>query len=396
MTRDRDVVIVGLGALGSAAAYWASCRPGVRVLALEQFAIGHDHGASQDVSRIIRLSYHRTDYVRLARRAYACWDEVERASGTRVVVRTGGLDIGPAEPADGVAIDLGDYAAAMTAEGVPFQRLDAGEIMRRHPAWRLDDDHVGLFQPDAGLADPSIGNEAHRRLAVAHGAELREHARVVALEPSGEGTTVVLDSGERIGAGEVIVAADAWTARLLAPLGLSLPLTITQEQVSWFTPRARPERFEPARFPVWIWMDEPSFYGFPAYGHPGPKIGQDVGGREVTPDTRTYARDEDAHARVMAFLAARLPDMAVEPFRTKTCLYTLTPDRDFVVDRVPGAPGVQVVLGSAHAYKFASVLGRVLVERALDGASPADPELGAFRLDRPALTDPAAPRTFVV
>ncbi len=198
MRRDWDVVVVGLGALGSAAAYWLSRRPGLRVLALERFEIGHSYGASQDVSRIIRLSYHRPDYVRLAKRAYETWAEVERDSGTQVVFRTGGLDVGPREKDHGVEIDLDAYVDAMTAEGVPFETLDAAEIMRRFPAWRLGDEHVGLFQADAGLADPSRGNVAHRDLAAAHGATLREHAPVARIEDAAGEVTLVLEDGERI------------------------------------------------------------------------------------------------------------------------------------------------------------------------------------------------------
>jgi sarcosine oxidase len=394
--RDWDVVVVGLGALGSAAAYWLSRRPRVRVLALERFEIGHSYGASQDVSRIIRLSYHRPDYVRLARRAYETWAEVERESGIQVVFRTGGLDVGPRAKDHGVEIDLDAYVDAMTAEGVPFETLDAAEVMRRYPAWRLGDEHMALFQPDAGLADPSRGNVAHRELAVAHGATLRDQAPVARIEDAAGEVTLVLEDGERLTAGKVILATDSWSNDLLAPLGATLPLTITQEQVSWFTPRVDPALFAPERFPVWIWMHEPSFYGFPTHGHPGPKIGQDVGGREVTSTTRTFDRDEDAHARVMAFLAGHLPGMAVDPFLTKTCLYTLTPDRDFVVDMLPEHPDVHLVLGSAHAYKFASVLGRIMAERVMDGTSPSEPELEGFRIDRPVLRDPGPVGTFVI
>jgi monomeric sarcosine oxidase len=393
---DVDVAVVGLGALGSAAAYWCSRRAGVRVLALERFEIGHRNGASEDVSRIIRRSYHRRDYVRLTARAYETWAEVERASGSQVVFRTGGLDVGPSEPGEGIAIDIDDYAAAMGAEGVPFERLDAGEVMRRWPAWRLGEGDIGLYQPDAGIADPSRGNAAHRRLAAAQGAELRAHAPVAAIEPSGGEATVLLDDGRRVTAGRVIVAADAWTNELLAPLGSSLPLTITQEQVSWFTPTVDPALFAPDRFPIWIWMDEPSFYGFPTHGHPGPKIGQDVGGREVTPATRTFERDQAAHRRVLDFLEAHLPGMAGEPFLTKSCLYTLTPDRDFVLDTLPGHPEVLVALGSAHGYKFASVIGRILAELAFDGATPSAEEIGAFRLDRPILGEAEPATTFVI
>jgi sarcosine oxidase len=304
--------------------------------------------------------------------------------------------VGPRETGEGVAIDIGEYSQAMIAEGVLFETLDGPEVMRRWPAWRLDDGHVGLFQADAGLADPSRGNLAHRRLATAHGAVLRERAPVTRIEDAGGETTVELEDGERLTAGRVIVAADAWTNDLLEPLGVHLPLTVTQEQVSWFTPAGDPAQFDPARFPIWIWMDEPSFYGFPTHGHPGPKIGQDVGGRRVTPATRTFERDEAALGRVQAFLEARLPAMAGEPFLTKTCLYTLTPDRDFVLDAVPGAPNVLVALGSAHGYKFASVIGRIMAELALDGTTPSAGEIEAFGFERPALAGSTEPATFVI
>ena len=396
MTRDWDVVVVGLGALGSAAAYWCSRRTGLRVLALERYEIGHTNGASEDVSRIIRRSYHRRDYVRLTARAYEAWAEVERESASQVVFRTGGLDVGPRETAEGVAIDIGEYARAMSAEGVPFETLDGPEVMRRWPAWRLDDGHIGLFQGDAGLADPSRGNLAHRRLAAAQGAVLQDRAPVSRIEDAGGEATLILEDGERLTAGKVIVATDAWTNDLLDPLGVSLPLTVTQEQVSWFTPGGDPALFDPARFPIWIWMDEPSFYGFPTHGHPGPKIGQDVGGQRVTPATRTFERDEAALGRVKAFLEARLPGMAGEPFLTKTCLYTLTPDRDFVLDAVPGHPDVLVALGSAHGYKFASVIGRIMAELAFDGATPSAGDIEAFGFDRPALAASTAPATFII
>jgi sarcosine oxidase len=219
---------------------------------------------------------------------------------------------------------------------------------------------------------------------------------VVSIAEDGGEAVLELESGERITAGSTVLATDSWTNELLEPIGAALPLTVTQEQVSWFTPRVDHALFAPERFPVWIWMHEPSFYGFPTHGQPGPKIGQDVGGREVTNATRTFERDEDAHARVMAFLGEHLPGMAVHPFLTKTCLYTLTPDRDFVVDTVPGHSSVHVLLGSAHAYKFASVLGRIIAERIVDGSSPSEPELEAFRFDRPALHGQGAARTFII
>ncbi len=385
--RDWDVIVVGLGALGSAAAYWASTRPGTRVLGLERFELGHANGASADHSRIIRLSYHRPDYVRLAKRAFATWAEVQaEAGGDPIVTVTGGLDLWPPDP----AIPMADYTDSLAAEHVPFETLDGAEVRRRWPQWRLDDGVRAMWQAQGGLADPYRGNAAHRRLATERGAALRDRTPVTAIRAAAGGYEVDV-AGETHGAARVILTADAWTNGLLAAFDRQLPLTVTKEQVTYFA-APDPARFAPDRFPVWIWMDEPSFYGFPTYGEAGPKAAQDVGGQPVDPDTRTFDRDEAAFERVRAFLLDHLPEAIGPPILTRTCLYTLTPDRDFVVDHLPDAPGVVVGLGAAHGFKYASVLGRILAELAIDGSSPSDGELGAFRIDRPLLLE-AEPAT---
>jgi sarcosine oxidase len=389
---EWDAIVVGLGAIGSGAAYWLSRALGDRVLGLEQFALGHGNGAGQDHSRIIRLSYHRPDYVRLARRAYGAWAQVEAESGTTIVTKTGGLDIGPY---DG-AIPLSDYTESMTAETVPFEHLTGPEIVRRWPQWRLGDEHHGLYQPDAGIADPNRANAAHQRLARARGATLLDRTPVTRLRSLADGTVEVeLGAGAVHRTPRVVIAADAWTNDLLASFDRRLPLTIIQAQVTYLAV-ADPAVFAPDRFPIWIWMDDPSFYGFPTYGEPGPKSAEDVGGDEVTPATRTFERNEVGHRRLMDFLERHLPGQVAPEIYTKTCLYTLTPDRDFVVDRLPDVPAVQVVLGAAHAFKYASVLGRILAERAVDGASPSEPELGRFRIDRPILLEANPATSFLV
>jgi sarcosine oxidase len=390
--RDWDVIVVGLGALGSAAAYWASTRPGTRVLGLERFELGHANGASADHSRIIRLSYHRPDYVRLAKRAYTTWREVEsEAGGDPIVTVTGGLDLWPADP----AIPMDDYTDSLTAEGVPFERLDAAEVMRRWPQWRLRDDVTAMWQAKGGLADPFKGNAAHRRLATERGATLMDRTPVDAIRPLPGGAYAVDAAGTTYETARVIVTADAWTNELLASFDRRLPLTVTKEQVTYFA-APDPAAFGPDRFPVWIWMDEPSFYGFPTYGEAGPKTAQDCGGQPTTPETRTFERDDAAFQRVHDFMAEHLPGALGPPILTRTCLYTLTPDRDFVVDRLPEAPGVLVGLGAAHGFKYASVLGRVLVELAIDGSSPSDGELAAFGIDRPILLESAPATNWMV
>ncbi len=387
MQRDWDAIVIGLGGIGSAAACWLSARPNLRVLGLEQFEMDHPNGASRDHSRIIRLSYHRRDYVRLAKRAYEAWAEVEAAAGRAVVTRTGGIDLYPA----GGVTDIADYTGSMDAEGVPYERLDADETMRRWPQWRLDGDTQAVYQPASGIADPFKGNAVHRELATARGATLLDRTPVVAVRPDHGEYDVEVADGTVFRTGRIVIAADAWTNQVLRGFGRRLPLTVTREQVTYFA-CPDPAAFAPERFPIWIWMDEPSYYGFPTYGEAGPKAAQDVGGEECTPETRTFDVNEAAHARVRGFLEEHLPGAVGPDILTRTCIYTLTPERDFVVDTLPDHPGVAVVLGAGHGYKFASVLGRILSELVVDGSTPSRPELEAFAIDRPMLLEanPAA------
>jgi sarcosine oxidase len=377
-----DVIVVGCGGLGSAAAYWLSTRLGGGVLALEQFDLGHSNGSSQDHSRIIRRSYHDAIYTRLADDAYRLWRDVEQESGVGLVLRTGGLDLGRA----GVTgpKDIRHCAASMAAEGVPFDELDAAEIMRRWPQFRLDDDVVGLFQAEAGIVDPGKANAVHVALARRNGAEIRTGVTVRALRSRRDSVEVVTDDGV-LSAGRVVVAAGAWTNRLLDGLGLRWPLTVTQEQVTYFaTPHLR--EFSPDRFPVWIWRAAEGFYGFPVYGEVATKAGQDAGGREVTAESRTFDPDTGMRDRLVGFLERTIPRFTGPELRTKTCLYTMPRDRHFVVDAVPGNDRITVVVDAGHAFKFATLLGRILSDLAIDGRSPHD--LTAFSATRPALTDP--------
>ncbi len=179
------------------------------------------------------------------------------------------------------------------------------------------------------------------------------------------------------------MCADAWTNDVLAGLDAQVPLEVTHEQVTYFRPED-PAPFEPGRLPLWIWMDDPSFYGFPCYGEATVKAAQDCGGPPVDPETRGF--DESAPMRdLLADHVRRTLPGAGPPVRSVRCLYTLTPDRDFVLGPVPGHPAVVVGLGAAHGFKFAPTLGRMLADLALGEAEPRD----TFRLDRAALTDPA-------
>jgi sarcosine oxidase len=387
MRHEYEYVVIGLGGIGSGAAYWLARRAGADVLGLEQFEIGHTRGASQDHSRIIRLSYHTPGYVELAKQAYAAWDVLERDANEKLIVKTGGLDFAPRIS----KIPMSDYIVSLTAAGVPFEHLDAGEIMKRWPQFRLSDDIHGLYQSASGIAPAAKCNAAHQRLAREHGAMLRERTQVSSIRETG-GEIEVVASGAVFRCRKLILAVDAWTNHLLAHFDVRLPLTITQEQVVYFaSPRAAD--FAPDRFPIWIWLDDPCFYGFPTFGEPGPKAAQDVGGDEVTPDTRTFEANPITLQRVTDFLAKYIPGALGPIIAAKTCLYTLPPDRDFVLDSLPGHENVFVVLGAAHGFKFASLFGKILSELAIDGSTAS--HIAPFKIDRPILRLENPPKNFM-
>jgi sarcosine oxidase len=388
MKRDFEYVVLGLGGWGSAAAYWLSRRAGAEVLGLEQFELGHVRGESQDHSRIIRLSYHTPGYVELAKHAYRAWAEVAADAGEELVLKTGGLDFAPRES----AIPLTNYSGSMDAAGVPYEHLDAAEIRRRWPQFTVTDDIHGLYQPESGIAMAARGNAAHIRMARAHGATLRDQAPVERLRPVG-GEIEVTAGGTTYRCRRLVIAAGAWSNGALTHFGLHLPLRVTKEQVTYFATPHQAE-FQPDRFPVWIWMDDPCFYGFPSFGEAGPKAGQDAGGLEVGPDTRTFEPDQAALARTVEFLGKYIPRALGPIIYTKTCLYTLTPDRDFVIDTVPGHANVAVGIGGGHGFKFASLIGRILSELAIDGRT--EQNIEPFRIDRAILQLANPPANYMV
>ncbi|MGB4872649.1 MAG: N-methyl-L-tryptophan oxidase [Candidatus Promineifilaceae bacterium] len=374
MKQDFEYIVLGLGGIGSGALYWLARQAGGEVLGLEQFEIGHARGGSQDHSRIIRLSYHTPGYVALAKAAYAAWTAVETDLGESLIVKTGGLDLFPAN----AAIPSGDYTASMDAGGVPFDWLTAAEVMARWPQFRLTDDVQALYQAESGIAPAAKCNAAHLKLAQQYGAVVQDGVGETAVT-SHNNAIEVRANGETYRCRKLIVANGAWTNHTLAQFGRKLPLTVTQEQVVYYhTPHAAD--FMPDRFPIWIWMDEPSFYGFPVYGEAGPKAAQDVGGEVVTAESRSFAPNPALQQRVDEFVQRILPRAYGPPILSKTCLYTLTPDRDFVIDTLPENPNVIVAVGAGHAFKFASVIGRILSELALKGTT--DQDISAFRINR--------------
>ncbi|MDH3293749.1 MAG: FAD-dependent oxidoreductase, partial [Acidimicrobiia bacterium] len=365
--------------------------------------LGHVRGASHDHSRIIRRSYHTSAYVRLAASAYDAWREVEADADLTLITRTGGVDLFPAN----AAIDPRPYRNSLDANGVEYEWLDGDEVRRRWPAFTqgtlVDDAAFAIHSAATGIVPANRGAATLRRLAVEHGAELRANSPVLRVHPGqGEVEVVTVDGGGRpisVTCGSVVVCTDAWTNRLLEPLGHRVAMAVTREQVSYFPvrPAQRLDDLAVGRFPVWIWMDDPSYYGFPMHGPAEVadriKGSEDCGGPEIDPDTRGFDPDAGMEQRLGRFMADLLGDRFGRP-KTTTCLYALTADRDFVVDRLPDHPEVVVGLGAAHGFKFAAWFGRVLADLALSGRRSAD--LVPFAIDRSGLRRPIDRQAWLV
>lgn len=382
MKRSYDFIVLGCGGLGSAALYWLSRLVGDRVLGLEQFRLGHEYGASQDHSRIIRLSYDDPAYAALTPFTYIAWKELEAESGIQLVYQTGGLVFGPSDMRG--ESDVTRYTVAMRRQGIPFETLSATEAMRRFPQFNLRAGDEIIYQAHSGFVDARKANAVHATLARGRGATILDETQVEQIEAEGEGVHLKTSAGD-FHCKRLVIAAGGWTNKLLENVGIHLPLTVTEEQVTYFaTPHLRD--FSPERFPVWIWHGEDVFYGFPVYGEVATKAGQDLGGDVVTVDTRTFKPNPRPLEKLQNFLEERIPDFLGPQLYTKSCIYTMPPDRGFVIDTLPTFPQISVAIGAGHAFKFASLIGFILSELATEVRSSYD--ISAFSLSRPAITDP--------
>jgi sarcosine oxidase len=372
---DYDVIVAGVGGMGSATVAELA-RRGARVLGLDAASIPNDVGSSHGVNRIIRLAYMEDPrYVPLLRRAYERWRDLERQAGETILVITGGVDVGP-PGSENVAGAL----EACRVHGLEHEVLDAAGLTTRFPGFTVPASYLAVYQPDAGFVLSERAIAAQARLALAAGADLRGHEAVVEWWPEGDGVRVRTRRAT-YRARRLVVSAGAWVGRVLPALaGLAIP----ERQVLRWSRVRRPERFAPGAFPVFI-LDVPEgrFYGFPEYGIPGFKLGlYHHRGEVVDPETwdRHHLEPED-EAVLRAATARYFPDADGPTLTLKTCLFTNTPDEHFIIDRLPGVPQVVVVSPcSGHGFKFASVVGEIAADLALEGATGHDIDM--FRIDR--------------
>lgn len=373
MPTPHDVIIVGLGAMGSAAAAHLA-RRGATVLGLDRFTPPHTRGSSHGQTRIIREAYFEHPiYVPLLQRAYPLWQDLEQTAGTPLLHPTGGLMIGPPES----HIVAGALRSARD-HSLPHELLDSRQIRTRFPALQPANDMVAVLEPRAGVLFPERCLTAHLDLARQHGAELHYDEPVTRWEPASDGVRVFTARGH-YEAHQLIVTAGAWASRLFPEL--NLPFRVERQILYWFEPSnpAAAQAFTPDRCPIHLWQFDGAhfFYGFPEMGD-GVKVARHHDGITADPDTvdRTVSADEAADMRgiVRRFLPG-----ADGPLRDATvCLYTNTPDEHFWIDRHPSHPAVLIASPcSGHGFKFASVMGEILADLATTGQSRFD--LSLFR-----------------
>ncbi|MBA3466621.1 MAG: N-methyl-L-tryptophan oxidase [Gemmatimonadaceae bacterium] len=375
-SRPYDVIVVGLGAMGSATLYHLAER-GVRVLGLDRNAAGHNLGSSHGDSRIIREMYFEHPlYVPLVQRAHELWRALEKRTGTPLMTINGGLMIGRR---DG-AVVRGTLRSA-TEHGLHCEILDPAETHARYPAFSLADDLVAVLDPRAGYLDPEACVRAHLDSAREAGASTHFDERVVAWKADGGGVRVTTEAGT-YAADRLLLASGSWTAELLG--NFALPLTVERQAVFWLQPETDTGLFDPARFPIYAYEYEPGSicYGFPRLAR-GVKASVMHGG-ETTPDLASVRRTvyESEVRPLRAALRPILPGLSRAPVRESgTCVFTNTPDHDFIIDSHPLHP--QVLISSpcsGHGFKFASAIGELQADLLTRGESAFD--LAPFRIDR--------------
>lgn len=357
-----DVIVLGCGGVGSAAAYHLA-RRGATVLGIDQFEGGHDRGSSHGETRIIRQAYfEHPDYVPLLLRAYELWRELERECGLDLLQQVGLLQIGPPEG----AVVRGVLASALQ-HGLHVEQLTADDVHRRWLGFRVPAGYAGVFEAAAGYLRVERCVLAHLAAAKTHGARLRLGEPVQQWQAQSNSVKVALQSGERISAGKLIITAGAWTPQILADLGVALE--VRRKHVYWF-PNADERYHQDTRCPTFLYeLPHGVFYGFPQIDELGVKVAEHSGGRVVL-DPLGDERELDAGdlARAQEFLAAHLPGVGRPLGRRSVCYYTMSPDEHFLVDCHPRHESVLLAAGlSGHGFKFTSVLGEALAELALEG-----------------------------
>lgn len=374
--KHYNVIIVGAGSMGMAAGYYLA-RQGVHTLLIDAGDPPHQMGSHHGDTRIIRHAYGEGElYVPLTIRAMELWKELEEASGKRLFVQTGVLSGGPRD-----SRFVQNVQKSAERYSLPLEVLSAKEAAKRWPGIHMPDDFTGCYEPTSGVLYSEDCIRAYRQQALLHGAELLVNERVKEISAAPDGAVVATEHGT-YACDRLLISAGAWNPDVLTSLGLSLPLTPTRKTVSWF--EADESLYRSDRFPAFIFdLPDSIFYGFPSFDGAGVKIGRHDGGQPVHPDQldRTFGTCPSDEADTRSFLEKFMPQAAGPLRQGKVCLYTFTPDEDFIIDKHPEYPHIVIAAGfSGHGFKFASAVGEAASQLLTSGTAVHD--LSRFAIGR--------------
>jgi sarcosine oxidase len=374
MSTTFDVIVVGLGAMGSATVHQLAKR-GHRVLGIDRFVPPHAMGSSHGRSRIIREAYFEDPrYVPLVQRAYDCWSDLETETGAKIFRQTGGLMLGAAES----EIVTGARLSAET-HALAHELLSAAQLRERYPQFTLDEDTVGVFEPRAGMLDPERAIAAALDAARSHGAVIHtgEAMRTWAASPSG--VEVRTDQGV-YRAAKLVLSVGAWMSDAVREL--SVPFAPQRNVLYWFAATENSGAFSPERFPIFLHDIAPgrTWYGFPDTGD-GVKVALHLWGENTDPDAVRRTVDASETEYIHSLLRQFLPGAAGPLRETAVCMYTNVPDGHFVIDVHPEHPSVIVASPcSGHGFKFSSAIGELLAQMAI--GEPLQFDISLFSLSR--------------
>jgi len=361
-----DTIIVGLGAMGSAAARCLAQR-GKRVLGIDQFTPPHDEGSSHGGSRIIRQAYFESpDYIPLVLRAYELWNQLERETGKQLVHTTGGLVLG-SRSGELVARTI----AAATEHNIPFDLLDPADLAHRFPAFAPQSGDIGVFEHRAGYLIPEDCVRAQLDAASSAGARLHVNEKVLSWSAEA-GQVEVRTSLAAYTGRHLVITAGPWASEVLHP---AFPLRVTRQVTAWIQPRVGIDLFLPPRFPIFIAEDGGggyATYGFPAIDGPSGGIKVAIHGSQIecAPESVDRSIQDSDVRQIIDQVKLRIPSIEGELVRAKTCLYTMTPDEHFIIGSHPQVPSCTVACGfSGHGFKFAPVVGEILADLSATGST---------------------------
>ncbi len=360
MTKNFDVIIIGAGGVGSAAAYYLA-KAKQRVLLLEQFNINHQKGSSYGYSRVIRYAYDNPIYVNLMRAAYPLWFALEKEAKETLYIKTGELDFGNIN-----APSLQQVADSMEREKIDYENLNAAKINQRFPQFNIPETMAGIYQEDTGILKASACILTHLKLAKNYGAIIQENSPVISINSNQEIVTLKTYQ-ETYTSQSLIIAAGSWTKQILIPLGLNLPLTIMPCQLAFFEVQ-NPQQFMPGEFPIFLAHFVGEYgqfpYGLPPCGHQGLKLSTFYGWDTVEAINEVNYTPSLAWIEILrTFLNQYLPTANGELIETRRCLYTMTPDKHFIIDYHPNYNNILIAAGfSGHGFKFTNLVGKILTE----------------------------------